>query len=497
MNSTISPALIVGIIAIYFLILIGISYFTGKNADNQSFFIANRKSPWLLVAIGMIGASLSGVTFISVPGAVGAGGTNQAFSYMQMVLGYLVGYAVIAWLLMPLYYKWSLTTIYSFLGIRFGKYSHKIGSAYFLLSRIIGASLRLFLVAIVLQKFVMDSFGVPFFLTVFITIILIWLYTYRAGIKTIVITDTLQTISMLTALIFTIFSLSSALDFNGISGIFNGIRSSSLGQMFFFEEGWTDPNNFFKQFLSGALIATAMTGLDQDMMQKNLTCKNIKEAQWNIYVFSGILILANLMFLTMGALLYLYAQQQGIFIPERSDQLFPMIALQHLPPLIGIFFIIGLIAAAYSSADSALTSLTTSFCIDFLNFEQSELLERVKVRQRILVHIMFSIIIFLLILGVNAMNKEAVINNLFTFAGFTYGPIMGLFAFAILTKRHLKDQIVLIVCILAPILTYVIQSNSERWLGGFSFGSTILGLNAILTYIGLYLISYKAHGQDH
>lgn len=491
MSASISPSLIIGIIAIYFLILIAISYFTGKQADNQSFFMANRKSPWILVAIGMIGASLSGVTFISVPGAVGAGGTNQAFSYMQMVLGYLVGYAVIAWVLMPLYYKWEITTIYSFLGLRFGKSSHKIGSAYFLLSRTIGASLRLFLVAIVLQKFVMSSFGIPFFITVLVTIILIWLYTFRAGIKTIVVTDTLQTVSMLTALIFTIIALSKALDFHGLTGILNGIRNSDYGQLFFFENGWTDSNNFFKQFFSGALIATAMTGLDQDMMQKNLTCKNIKEAQWNIYVFSGILIIANLLFLTMGALLYLYSQQQGIGIPERSDQLFPVIALGYLPPVIGIFFIIGLIAAAYSSADSALTALTTSFCIDFLDFDRSNLSEKEKVRRRIIVHIGFSILIFFIILGVNALNKEAVINNLFTFAGFTYGPIMGLFAFAILTQRKLRDNLVLFICTSAPILTYLVQANADYLLGGFSFGSTILGLNAILTFAGLYLISYK------
>lgn len=491
MNSNVSPALIIVIIALYFALLLGISYFTSKKANNQSFFLADRKSPWLLVAIGMIGASLSGVTFISVPGTVGAGGTNQAFSYMQVVLGYLVGYGVIAWILMPLYYKWNVTTIYSYLGQRFGFYSHKVGSAYFMLSRTIGASLRLFLVALVLQLFVTGPFGVPFFVTVLITIVLIWLYTFRAGIKTIVITDTLQTVSMLAALVCTIVALSNALELNDVSSFIQSIRTSDYGQMFFFEDGWSDPNNFFKQFISGALIATAMTGLDQDMMQKNLTCKNLKEAQLNIYVFSGILVVANLLFLSMGALLYLFAAKEGIVLPERSDQLYPLIALNYLSPVIGIMFFIGLIAAAYSSADSALTSLTTSFCIDFLEFEKSKKTEKQKVRTRMMVHVLFSIIIFFMILGVNMLNTDAIINNLFIFAGYTYGPIMGLFFFGMYSKRTINDPLVLLVCILAPLFTYLIDSNSADWMNGFKFGNTILGLNAIVTMIGLFLISKK------
>ena len=491
MEFTLSPWMLLGVIGSYFLLLMLVSYLTGRDSSNATFFIAKRQSPWILVAIGMIGASLSGVTFISIPGVVGAGGANMAFSYMQMVFGYLVGYFVIATVLLPVYYKLNLTTIYGYLEKRLGFYSYKTGALYFLLSRVVGASFRLFLVAIVLQKFVMDPFGIPFFITVGITIALIWIYTFRGGIKTIVWTDTLQTVCMLTAVILTIIFISNGLD-TSIGELPSLIRSSDYGQMFFFSGGWDDPNNFFKQFISGALIAIVMTGLDQDMMQKNLTCKTLKESQKNIFTFSFILIFANLLFLALGALLYIYANQNGITIPERTDQLYPTLALGYFPPIIGIVFILGLIAAAYSSADSALTALTTSYCIDFLNFEHSEKSEQEKKGIRLKVHLAFSLILFATILFFNSLDKSAVINKLFEAAGYTYGPILGLFAFGLMTKWKIWDKRVVLVCILAPILSYFIDANSEAWFNGFKFGFLILALNGMLTFLGLMLIKKRA-----
>ena len=483
-----TPGLILTVIAGYFLLLMAVSYFTSKNANNSDFFLANRQSPWYLVAFGMIGASLSGVTFISIPGVVGAGGTNQGFAYMQMVLGYMVGYAVIALVLMPVYYRLRLTSIYGYLEERFGWFSYKIGAFYFLLSRTIGASFRLFLVAIVFQQ-IIDQFdmGIPFWVTVAVTIILIWIYTFRGGIKTIVWTDTLQTICMLLAVVLTIFAIGSALDKN-TGELIALVRQSEYGQMFFFENGWNDPNNFFKQFISGALIATVMTGLDQDMMQKNLSCRNLREAQTNVFTFSIVLIFANLLFLTLGALLYIYAANFGLTIPERTDQLFPMIALEHLSPVIGIVFILGLIAAAYSSADSALTALTTSFCVDFLNFEKNGEEEGVKKKNRIIVHIGFSLLIFSLIIIFNSLSNAAVINKLFEWAGYTYGPLLGLFAFGLFTDLKFRDNYqVILVCLAAPVITYILASN-DLYIG-FKLGFLNILLNGILTFLGLYLLS--------
>lgn len=492
MEQIISPSTIILIIFLYFGLLLGISYFTGKGADNQTFFNADKKSPWFLVAFGMIGASLSGVTFISLPGAVGAGGTNMNFAYMQMVFGYLVGYAVIALVLMPIYYRMGLTTIYTYLDDRFGSYSYLVGSLYFLLSRVVGASMRLFLVAIVFQKIVMDSYGIPFYITVLIAIILIWIYTFKGGIKTIVITDTLQTLCMLLAVFLTIGAIGKALGASGIIDTFSMVKEGAYSKMFYFENGWNDPNNFFKQFLSGALIATAMTGLDQDMMQKNLTCKDLPSAQKNVLSFSIVLIFANLLFLALGALLYMFAADQLLEIPARTDQLYPLIALSHLSPFIGILFVLGLIAAAYSSADSALTSLTTSFYIDILKYDKKERTPSEQKRMRMFVHVAFSVLIFLFIMGVKALDDDAIINKLFIAAGYTYGPILGLFTFGIITKRKILDAWTIPVCLAAPLLTFIIDSNSAEWMNGFKFGSTLLGLNAILTFVGLLLISKKS-----
>ncbi len=494
-----SPLAILGTIAAYFGLLMYISYRTGRNADNRGFFLAGRQAPWLLVAVGMIGASLSGVTFISIPGVVGlepAPGSNiqpynKAFSYMQMVFGYLLGYLFIATVLMPLYYRLKLVSIYEYLEKRLGFFAYKTGAGYFLLSRTLGASFRLYLIAIVFQKFVFGPLGVPFMVTVLATIILIWVYTFRGGIKTIVWTDTIQTVSMLLAVILTIFAIAQSLEMD-VFELVDMVRQSDYSQMFFFENGWNDPNNFFKQFISGALITIVMTGLDQDMMQKNLSCKNIGDAQKNMFTFSIILVFANLLFLTLGAILYIYASQVGIEIPAKSDQLYPTIALQNLSPYIGLVFIVGLIAAAYSSADSALTSLTTSFCVDFLDFEKRED-EDQKKKTRIGVHLIFSALLFIIIVVFNAVSNDAVITELFRAASYTYGPLLGLFAFGLLTPLKVREKLVIPVCLLAPVISYIVDVNSARYLFGFQFGYTILALNGLLTFLGLLAISYKEY----
>jgi len=488
-----TPTLIIVIIVAYFLLLMTISYFTSKDSNNEDFFVAGRKSPWYLVAFGMVGASLSGVTFISVPGWV----ADSQFSYMQMVFGYLLGYLVIATVLMPMYYRMNLTSIYTYLEDRFGTASYKTGAGFFLLSRTIGASFRLYLVAIVLQEFVMRSFGIPFWATVLITIILIWIYTFRGGIKTIVITDTLQTLCMLVAVTLTVFAIGNAMNLS-FANIVSTVKESAYSQIFFFEGGWSDSKNFFKQFLAGASIAIVMTGLDQDMMQKNLSCKNIGDAQKNMFWFSIVLVLANLLFLSLGALLYLYMGEIGMEMPTRmvngeakvaTDLLYPTIALKHLSPTIGIVFLLGLIAAAYSSADSALTALTTSFCVDFLGFEKSEDSEVAKKQTRFKVHIGFSILLFIVILIFWFINDDSVIKAIFQVAGYTYGPLLGLYSFGFFTKRKIKDRLAPFVCIAAPLLTYIINANADTLLFGYKFGFELLILNGLITFLGLLAIS--------
>jgi SSS family transporter len=478
-----NPTLVISIIGGYFLLLIIIARITSKGADSATFFTANKQSPWYLVAFGMIGASLSGVTFISVPGAVGAG----AFNYFQVVLGYLVGYFVIATVLMPLYYRMNLVSIYGYLEDRFGFWSYKTGSLFFLLSRTIGAAFRLFLVAGVLQFALFDSFGIPFWVSVLITIALIWVYTFKGGIKTIVWTDTLQTFFMLTAVVVTIYLITKEMGI-GIGDAITQIRESDYSQTFFFD--WNDKKDFFKQFISGAFIAIVMTGLDQDMMQKNLTCRSLKDAQKNIFWFSVVLVIANVLFLGLGALLYLYAGQNGIEIPVKADNLYPLIALDHLSTFAGVVFLLGIVAAAYSSADSALTALTTAFCVDFLNFEKKE--ESVKKPMRLKVHVGFSLLLFVVILVFKAINDDSVINSIFTAAGYTYGPLLGLFAFGLLTKFKVRDKLVLPLCLLSPILSYIIDYNASVWFNGFQFGFFILILNGSLTFIGMLLISKRS-----
>ncbi|MFD2727167.1 sodium:solute symporter [Hyunsoonleella rubra] len=479
-----SPTSILLLIGAYFIILILISYFTGKEDSNDAFFKANKSAPWYLVAFGMIGASLSGVTFISVPGAVEA----KQFGYLQVVFGYFFGYLVIAYVLLPLYYKLNLISIYSYLKDRFGNVSYKTGSIAFLISRTVGAAFRLFLVAKVLQLLVFNQFEIPFFVTVIITIALIWLYTFKGGIKTIIFTDTLQTLFMLISVVVTIVFLASALDLNGISEIYSNVKESPLSKTFFCDDV-NDAQYFIKSFLAGMFITITMTGLDQDMMQKNLTCKNLKEAQKNMISFSVVLIFVNILFLALGLLLTQYAQQHGI--TAKKDDLFPTIAmLPEIGVLTSAFFLLGLIAAAYSSADSALTSLTTSFCIDIIELDKKPTEKQKKVRKT--THVFVSILLVVVILLFDLIFKDvSVIWELFKAAGYTYGPLLGLFAFGIFTKAHIKDKYVWIIAILAPIVSYFINAYSVDLLNGYQIGFEILIINGLLTFLGLILIRRK------
>lgn len=479
-----SPEVIFSIIAGYFLVLLFISYLTGKKADNAAFFLGNRKSPWYIVAFGMIGASLSGVTFISVPGWV----VDSQFSYMQMVIGYLLGYLVVANVLMPLYYKLNLTSIYTYLESRFGFFSYKTGAAFFLLSRLIGAAVRLFLVANVLQITVFSEWNVPFIATVVITVLLIWLYTNKGGIRTIIWTDSLQTLFMLLAVGFSVYFISRSLNLDFRSMV-NTVADHSLSRVLFFDD-WQDKRHFLKQFFSGAFIVIVMTGLDQDMMQKNLSCKNIKEAKKNMFWFSIVLVPVNLLFMSLGVLLFIYATSNGISIPERTDDLFPLIATQgYLQPVVSVLFILGLIAAAYSSADSALTSLTTSFTVDILNTKG--LVENALKRVRKRVHIFISVILVIVILIFKVINDQSVISAIFTVAGYTYGPLLGLYSFGLFTKFKVKDRLVPWIALLSPVICYVLNIFSDTLLGGYRFGFELLILNGLITFTGLYLIKEK------
>ena len=489
-----SPLLVLIVISGYFALLLLISYFTSKGADSETFFTGNRQSPWYLVAFGMVGATLSGVTFISVPGEVG----NSQFTYFQMVLGYVPGYAFIALVLMPLYYRLNLVSIYGYLDKRLGFWSYKTGAFFFLLSRTIGSAFRLFLVAAVLQIGLFSAYGIPFWVTVAVTIALIWLYTYKGGIKTIVWTDTLQTLFILASVVASIYLISKELDVS-LGELVTTVENSGYSRIFDWD--WASSRNFFKLFLSGALIAIVMTGMDQDMMQKNLTCRNINDAQKNMLWFTVVLVFVNLLFLGLGALLFIYSNAKGIPIPDRTDELFPTLAIRHFNVFEGTIFLLGIIAAAYSSADSALTALTTSFCVDFLGLtsnkhlpedatteQKSKMIDQV-VRMR--VHIGFCVVLFFVILLFQAINDESVINAVFKVAGYTYGPLLGMFSFGLSTKLSVKDKYVPVICLICPVLSYIIDVNSAVWFNGFQFGFFILMVNGALTYLGLLLISRR------
>lgn len=475
-----SPLLIASIVASYFAALLVITYYTSRNANNQTFFIGNKRSPWYVVAFGMIGASLSGVTFMSVPGDV----MNKQFTYMMMVFGFLAGYAVIATVLMPLYYRLNLTSIYSYLEGRFGKSTYKTGASFFLLSRIIGASLRMFIVVNVLQIFVFDAWNIPFFVTIIIFIASILVYTFKGGIRTIIWTDTLQTTFMLLAVVLSIVFISKELHLS-FGGLITKVFESDYSRILVTD--WSSKQFFLKQFLSGMFIAITMTGLDQEMMQKNLSCRSLKDAQKNMFTFSIVLVFVNLLFLVLGAILIFYANSRGISVTN-TDDLFPTIAIQQLMPIAGIIFIIGLISAAYPSADGALTSLTTSFCIDILGLNKFSYTEEKKTRIRYLVHLSFAVILMLCIFIIRSINDEAIIQTLYKIAGYTYGPLLGLYSFGMFTKWQVKDKWIPLVAIASPIVCFFLSSYSAQLFWGYKIGFELIILNGGLTFLGLWLL---------
>lgn len=499
-----SPTVLLSFIIGYFLVLIVISYFTSKkSSDNDTFFIANRSSKWYLVAFGMIGTALSGVTFISVPGEVGNLAGSQ-FRYFQFVLGNAVGYFIVAGILLPLYYRMRLISIYEVIERTLGKVSHKTAAAIFLISRVIGSSFRLYLVAIVLQRFIFDEMGVPFWLTIVICLLLIWGYTYKGGLKTIIITDTLQTVFLVTSVFLSIYFICDSLNMN-IGEAFDAIKDSSYSKMFFTDNFVSNKFHFSKQFLGGIFVTIGMFGLDQDLMQKNLSCKNIRDAQKNMLSFTVIFVIINLFFLSVGALLYIYATREGIAIPldavthqQRTDYLFPEIALNHFQGVPAVVFMLGLTAATFATTDSGLTALTTSFCIDFLNFDKKENENNKNmVRTRHYVHVAFSIIILLVILLFNAVNDASVVTAIFKVATFTYGPLIGLFAFSLFAKkRQVLDKATPFICILAPIACLFIDKYSTFLFDGYVFAEELIIVNGLLTFAGLWMMSRKRRADE-
>ena len=478
--------LILVIIGVYFLSLFVISQVTKGKSDSQTFFSGNRNSKWYVVAFGMVGASLSGITFISVPGDVGV----INFTYFQVVIGYLIGYFVVAYLLLPIYYKNGLTSIYEFLGDRFGKFSHKTGAIFFFISRVLGASFRLFLVAIVLQEFIFDQWKIPFEITVTFSIILIWLYTFQGGIKTVIWTDTIQTFFMILSVLISIFFITNSFD-QTLFEFLNSEFYSKKSQVFIFDDFY-NKSYFMKSFLGGMFITICMTGLDQDMMQKNLTCRNLSDAQKNMVVFSFVLVFVTFIFLVLGSILFKYVEINEVQIPElngrpNTDLLFPLIAFTgDFGFVLPIVFLIGLIAAAYSSADSALTSLTTSFCVDFLNIERYNQKKQKKIR--VIIHVLMSIILLLTIVVYKNLLSTSVIDSLLIIAGFTYGPLLGLFSFGIFTNYKIHDKYSIIVCILSVIFTSLIFYDPLSVFEKYQIGYELLPINGLITFLGLYLI---------
>lgn len=494
-----STPLIISVLVAYFSVLIFISYLTSRNADSTTFFTGNKQSPWYLVAFGMIGASLSGVTFISVPGKV----FSEGMAYYQIVLGYVLGYVVIAQILMPLYYRLNVTSIYEYLSKRFGIVSYKTGASFFILSRTLGSATRLYLATIVLQLFLFQDLGVPYWLTAVITVALIWVYTFKGGIKTIVYTDTFQTFFLISAVVICTIIISQALHVD-IFGLFDKISATSaangesMSKIFYFDDPLAK-TYFPKQFFGGMFLAIAMTGLDQDLMQKNLTCRTIKDAQKNMYSFTAVLVVTNFLFLLLGGALFVYAASKGVALPMAGDKVitdhvFPTLALNNFGTIAGIFFLLGITASSYASADSALAALTTGFCIDFLNFNKRE--EKQKQRLKLIVHIGFSVLFLLIILGtksyVDSNPDTDLIGLILTIAGYTYGPLLGLFSFGIFTKRKLMEIGVPLVCIAVPLICYWLDKNSTELFNGYNFGYELLIVNGLLTFLGLWIISKKA-----
>ncbi len=494
-----TPIVILTILIIYFGVLIGISHFVSrKDSSNAAFFSANKNSKWYLVAFGMIGTALSGVTFISVPGEVGAPSGEQ-FKYFQFVLGNAVGFIVTATVLLPLYYRLNLVSIYEYFENRLGFYSYKTAAAIFLISRTIGSAFRLYLVVIVFQRFVFDAFGIPFAITGLISLALIYAYTYKSGLKAIIITDTLQTFFLVSSVILTIIFICYSLDLNAIEA-FETVKNSSYSKIFFWEDFMDSKFHFIKQFLGGMFVTIAMTGLDQDLMQKNLSCANIKDAQKNMFTFTGIFVLINIFFLGVGALLYIYADANGVLVPTdlisgkpRTDLLFPEIAFHHLALVPAVVFLLGLIAATFATTDSALTALTTSFCIDFLGMDKPENVHKPKnIKVRKIVHLTFCLIMFGVIVLFNVINDASVVSMIFKIASYTYGPLLGLFTFGIFFKsRKVHDKLVPFICLLSPFITLYISNNSKTLFSGYVFDNELIVVNALITLLLLLFISFK------
>lgn len=481
---------------LYTLLLFFVSWLTSRKADSGSYFLGNKKSPWYIVAYGMVGTSISGVTFISVPGNV----LNQNFYYMPLVLGFVLGYIVIAQILIPLYYKMNLTSIYTYLEKRFGFFTYKTGASVFMVSRILGAAVRIFVVVLVLHTFLPEE-SVPFWVVAFVFMFLIFLYTFKGGVKTIIWTDVLQTTFMLLAVFLTIFSIAREMDWS-VGEMLTQVKASTFSNWLDWE--WSHGTNAIKQFIAGMFITIVMTGLDQEMMQKNLSCKNIREAQKNVYTTSITIVVVNYFFLLLGAVLALYvssklggmhgiglADAEGVFTKAQTDKLFPTIASQYLGLGVGLFFIIGLISASYPSAGGALTSLTTSFCIDFVGFnKRSDLSETRKKRIRQMAHAGFAILFFIIIIILYLVNNQTVIDLVYLLAAYTYGPLLGFFFFGLLTKYQVKDRFMPYVAILSPLLCYILDYAGKEFLG-FGFGFTILIVNGLFTFAGMYIFREK------
>jgi Na+/proline symporter len=490
-----SPGILLSFIVGYFLVLLVISHLTSKkSSDNDTFFVANRNSKWYLVAFGMIGTALSGVTFISVPGKVGAASGDQ-FAYFQFVLGNAAGFIIIATVLLPLYYRLKLTSIYSYIEQALGTWSYKTAAGIFLLSRTIGSAFRLYLVVIVLQKFIFDSYHVPFAVTVLICLVLIWSYTFKGGLKTIIITDSLQTLFLVSSVFLSIYFICRSLDYS-IFEAAEAIKNSSYSKVFFFNDFLGSHFHFGKEFLGGLFITVGMTGLDQDLMQKNLSLKNIKEAQKNMFSFTGVFVVINIFFLSVGALLYIYAQRYGITV-EKTDYLYPTIALQYLGIIPAMVFMLGLTAATFATTDSALTALTTSFCVDFLNFnKRGDVNSKKMINVRHYVHIAFSGLMFLTIILFNALNNDAVVTAIFKVASYTYGPLLGLYSFGLfVSKRQVNDKLVPFICLISPAVCYFLSTESKKLLGGYVFDNELIIVNGLITFGGLWLSSSRKVGK--
>ena len=482
-----TPVVVLITIFAYFIVLYSISYAVGRRADSQGFFVGNRRSPWFVVAFAMIGSMISGVTFISVPGMVAASG----FSYLQMVLGFVVGQLLIAYVLVPLFYRMNVVSIYEYLENRFGIASYRTGAWFFFISKMLGAAVRLFLVCVVLQLLVFEPLHLPFVLNVVFTVGLVWLYTFRGGVKSLIWTDTLKTVCLVVSVVLCIYYIARGLHLD-LGGLWQTIRGSEMSQMFFFDDV-NDKRYFFKQFLAGVFTVIAMNGLDQDMMQRNLSCRNSRDSQKNM-ITSGIAqFFVNALFLMLGVLLYVYASAYGIAIPAKSDELFPWIATQgYFPGIVGILFVVGLISSAYSAAGSALTALTTSFTVDILGVKGKSEEQVSHLRKR--VHIGMAVVMGVVIFIFNVLNNTSVIDAVYTLASYTYGPILGLFAFGLSVKAPVRDRYIPLVAIASPILCFILDRHSQAWFGGYSFSYELLLLNALFTYIGLLLLIRR--GKD-